>query len=73
MLALLRRRVSLRLIKLHLSSNKFADYEKGILSFFYKRIKKIVVLFLIKKGVGYWGEVFSLKVWFNWVLKEPIF
>jgi hypothetical protein len=42
-------------MKLYLSLNKFADYEKGILSFFYKRIKKIVVLFLIKTSWVFLG------------------
>jgi hypothetical protein len=36
MVAFLRRRVSLRIIKLYLSSNKFGDCKQDILSFFYK-------------------------------------
>ena len=74
MVALLRRRVSLQIMKFYWYLSKFGDSKKDIISFFLKRYKKILVAFFdLKREWDFWGLVFSLKVWFNWVLKEPIF
>jgi hypothetical protein len=57
MVAVLRRRVSLRIIKLHWYLHTFGDCKKGILSFFYKGKKNSSCFFCLKKEWGFFAKI----------------
>jgi hypothetical protein len=56
--------MSIKIMKLYWYLNKFGDYEKDILSFFYKSIKKHLLLFMIKKRSELGCDFFVVKVGF---------